>query len=1710
MVTKAGQIQVDLQVGFDKNAMNNAISGVSKGMNDLAGRTQQAVRRTTGQSAAAFAGIGAALTGSFAFGARAAAQFEDEFANVKKTLDVSGTAEEVEEKFANIAKELRNIAKFSPASVTELNQIAAVGGQLGIAADEIVKFTDTIQKLTVATNLSAEQAALSLARLQKITGLTSNDIDNLGSVIVKLGNNFATTESEIINAATQIATATAGTSTPFNNAAVDALAFATALRAIGQPAQAGSTAMIRLIQVIDRAVGTGDNKLLKIADIAGLTAQGFQDLSKVDPNRAVALFIEGLGKAEKEGKDVVAVLEELGLGQIRSRRAIQALSRAQQEQGSTTVPLLVAALDMANEEFIENTALITEAERRYATVNSQIQILKNTVNEAGVEFGTKFLPTLNSMVTGLTNFITSFSDLEKTTKILGGFALGIGSLVQVVRGSVTAFRILTTDLLEYQAAVNLAATGNMGLEASQKKLLFTAQQFRKGNLITDMRFRPKNIVSDLRNFQKTQLQQQLGASQFMQGPVQNPLGNVGPQLPIPAIQSFGQIMQGSLSKNVGVFSKELKEARNLMKQTGLGFKDLRRPALLLGDDFAGLKARIVQVNAATGASIPLTTSAKAGMMGLSLAVNSVTAAFKGMALGLVKVIKFLAIFKVITDFFERIGAAKRGVEDFTAATPALIESMQELAQSQADLASLRSVRESELSGGADDEVIKTIDKRIEQIERSIISKQNNIDDATAQLLSSLFGSELQGQIDRTAIALGKAPEQFTKDFFSNMNGLITDFESGALPTVSDVVDAAIDSKALGKHGKTFKAINDELGFDVFAKEYFKQTDDFVDGLIGGTVGDTSTFISKVFGDSDAMVADQKKVAQGFKASFMTIDLSGQNMEKAMKKMSKKGSLLEQFIGPDVSMEDAKEIAALTELIVDTVSGAFSMDSKDFLNGIQDFDAMQSQLVKGRQELLMAQQRQLASVGLLANRDIIDVTESIAQFDKAQTMVTGLLEEKFKSANKGIEGVREELELTDDEMLNIAATIDSNLSNAVTNALSLFASMPTEIIGSFENFALDLLKKMDVTQAFESMVRELASNAPLLANEFAKQGISSINQLEQALANMPVTFALEKKLEESVIPEIQEAVRNARDKGDINSMSVGLGEDVSEGVIQGLELRKADIGRVFRDAIDNMYKEGDEEAGRKSPAIRSIEFANDVIDGFVVGFDASDFKLYKAGRKAVKSIYEGIADENADSSGANPTAILTPIIEFANTFSQAVSSQTKDFGIYTAYQNALRAFEISEQGVIKAEQQFNGVMRERATFSERMAKALSEVSRLEIEGRKGNIIVSEEISLLRQKLSIQEKVDALDGKRSAKQQLAIIQAQDNIEDLRAMNAKGVISNLELQAAEEDLAELRGDNVTEDEKKLAILELTQAEKDYNNFLEKALDTDDKLVAAREAVIRLREEETLQSFVFIEAQNAVSDAQEGVAESALAVERARGEMAKAISSDSTFITDLQVMIDKFGLSAKGLDDISNNHNVLSTLFQTPMTSTFMDPVIAAYKEVVKLQALAIYQSSTVGQALSLGMGVEEYKNFESARGSSFGSGGLTPEAVAKAFEGFATNFNDYYNSIMPNSPITSPDYGMGGRVSKYKYGGRGDPMTRALVGEYGPEEVKFMPGNGFMVKPLGTGKSGTVVNSLNVNVTGVPSDPISARKAAVQISKALRKLDKEGSSGTGLRRN
>ena len=86
---------------------------------------------------------------------------------------------------------------------------------------------------------------------------------------------------------------------------------------------------------------------------------------------------------------------------------------------------------------------------------------------------------------------------------------------------------------------------------------------------------------------------------------------------------------------------------------------------------------------------------------------------------------------------------------------------------------------------------------------------------------------------------------------------------------------------------------------------------------------------------------------------------------------------------------------------------------------------------------------------------------------------------------------------------------------------------------------------------------------------------------------------------------------------------------------------------------------------------------------------------------------------------------------------------------------------------------------------------------------------------------------------------------------------------------------------------------------------------------------------------------------------------------------------------------------------------------------------------------------------------------------------------------------------------------YGGSVPIGKSSVVGEMGPEVIMSTPGGtSVFANKTGGGYGGVTVENMNVNITGLPADPISARKAAINIRKELTKLENEGSAGTGLR--
>ena len=55
-----------------------------------------------------------------------------------------------------------------------------------------------------------------------------------------------------------------------------------------------------------------------------------------------------------------------------------------------------------------------------------------------------------------------------------------------------------------------------------------------------------------------------------------------------------------------------------------------------------------------------------------------------------------------------------------------------------------------------------------------------------------------------------------------------------------------------------------------------------------------------------------------------------------------------------------------------------------------------------------------------------------------------------------------------------------------------------------------------------------------------------------------------------------------------------------------------------------------------------------------------------------------------------------------------------------------------------------------------------------------------------------------------------------------------------------------------------------------------------------------------------------------------------------------------------------------------------------------------------------------------------------------------------------------------------------------------------------NGVMIKPLAGGQAGAVTQNVSLNITGLPTDPIAARKIAQNIQRELNKLKGDGRSG------
>ena len=313
--------------------------------------------------------------------AKAAIDYESAFAGVRKTVDETDTTS-----YEKLSEGIRQLAKETPAAATEIANVAAAAGQLGIKADDILTFSKTMIDLGESTNLTSEEAATSIAKLFNVTGTSMDMVDKFGATLVALGNNAATTESDILAMASRIA----GSGTQVGLTEQQILALATSLSSVGIEAEAGGTAISTTMSQIDKDVALQTENLAIWAETAGMSTSQFAKAWKTDAYGALQKVINGMASTKDEGGNLNILLEELGINGIRQGDSLKRLANASK--------LLANMTNLANEAWAEGTALQTEANTRYATTAARLEILKNQIIDAAITVGNQMLPAINALI----------------------------------------------------------------------------------------------------------------------------------------------------------------------------------------------------------------------------------------------------------------------------------------------------------------------------------------------------------------------------------------------------------------------------------------------------------------------------------------------------------------------------------------------------------------------------------------------------------------------------------------------------------------------------------------------------------------------------------------------------------------------------------------------------------------------------------------------------------------------------------------------------------------------------------------------------------------------------------------------------------------------------------------------------------------------------------------------------------------------------------------------------------------------------------------------------------------------------------------------------------------------------------------------------------------------------------------------------------------
>lgn len=404
--------KIDNTVGDNFRNVGNYTGAVNKLRNGL------------GQLGLAF-GIGTVVMDA----GKTLAQFDEAAADVAKTVGIT------KDQARALSMELLKID--TRTSVEELQKIAAIGGQLGIAETDILSFTTATDKLNVALGDEfqggAEEITKTIGGLRNVFGdiksdNVGEDLLHIGNALNALGASGSATSPIMADFAGRIG----GVGIPLGLTTDEVLGLSATLEELNVTSERGGTAVTKVLQKM--TVNTKD-----FAKLAGMPLKEFENLVNTDIYGAFQKVIEGTKKSGTNATELGQILDTLGLDGAGTSEVFLKLG--------SNMDLLDKRTKLAGQSLKETDSITSEFGVKNETLSASVQKLTNAWDKFVI--GADSATGASSIISKVLSFLAA--NLSDIIGIVGKAVLAWGTYLAIQK-SIQAYNFIITGGLKNVAA----------------------------------------------------------------------------------------------------------------------------------------------------------------------------------------------------------------------------------------------------------------------------------------------------------------------------------------------------------------------------------------------------------------------------------------------------------------------------------------------------------------------------------------------------------------------------------------------------------------------------------------------------------------------------------------------------------------------------------------------------------------------------------------------------------------------------------------------------------------------------------------------------------------------------------------------------------------------------------------------------------------------------------------------------------------------------------------------------------------------------------------------------------------------------------------------------------------------------------------------------------------------------------------------------------